>query len=402
MPSPNGKKLVEMVKDPSEWYEEGQFRQYGVDNKIFLDMEQDGHHLMKVNQKSLSFFGGYILGYSIREAMGVRDLIEELPHEQKYVEPLRFAQLMEIPPDMLPDQISPPGLKSQNLVEKVQHNDRLVFRISVRSLAYLSLPAVKAQSMEELDLRDLIYKCRVTGEQIYLGEFLKKIKKDVERIASVSFREQGSIFGRDLIIAVGLEGAEEAFRRYDLSRDTKVTTFMSKRVIGSILDFARGNDHVPRQIRTAEGEIKRLIDKAKKGGETLKLEQIYEELPEYNQDTVKKAYALAIGNAQRVSLQTVKRDDGARKVSLQDITEDDHPSVIIDHAERMGNLELIEKLLGCLSLSERQIVVGYFLEERNMEEVGSALDLSESRVSQSLTKIIRRLRAKAHEYVSEE
>lgn len=65
----------------------------------------------------------------------------------------------------------------------------------------------------------------------------------------------------------------------------------------------------------------------------------------------------------------------------------------------LGNEELIEILLGKLNPHEKEIIVRYFLEEQTMKEVGKAVGISESRTSQILPGIVRRMRIEAEKYI---
>lgn len=388
-----------MVKSPDQWYGEKQFNETNIHEEVFKSMEEDPQHLMKIdsNEKT-SFLGGYILAYSIRENMGTGKIIEKMPFQYRYVEPLRFAQLMEFHPEDIPETFDTPRGKNRKTVERIQFNGSLVYRIPIRALAYLSLPVVNQQQFSKLSSIDLAYKYRVTGDEKYLEEFLGRVKEDIEGIVNRSFEVQKRIFGGELLVATGLEGAKKAFCRYNFSRDVQIETFMQKFVNGHIYDFIRADDKVSRLVRTAQKRIGNIIEKANIKGEKVTLEEFYSKIPEIGRDTIDKAYKLATGRNKEVSLQTVASDDGLKIKTLQDLTEDEHPSVMIDPAERMGNKELIEILLQKLRPYEREMIVRYFLEGQTMKEIGKSVEISESRASQMLPEIIRRMRVGAEKY----
>jgi len=346
-----------------------------------------------------SFLGGYILAYSIRKSMGTKKIIEEMPFQYRYVEPLKFAQTMEFHPEDIPETFDTPKSKNRKTVERVQFNGGLVYRIPIRTLAYLSLPIVNQQKFSELSSIDLAYKYRVAGDEKYLEEFLDRAKEKVGKIVDVRFRPQKRIFGRELLIATGLEGAKKAFCRYNFSVDSKVETFMQKFVSGHIFDFMRVSDKVPRSVRDVQGKIEDILEKANNKKEKVILKELYDIFPERKKSTIDRAYMLATRGNREISLQTeVGSGNDFKTTTLQDLTENELPSIIMDPAEIIGNKELVEILLEKLRPYEREMIIRYFLEGQTMNEIGKAVGISESRTSQMLPDLIRRVREKAKKY----
>jgi RNA polymerase sigma factor for flagellar operon FliA len=79
----------------------------------------------------------------------------------------------------------------------------------------------------------------------------------------------------------------------------------------------------------------------------------------------------------------------------KEVTEID---VLKDHSQQNPLLEtqrrdIKEMLTRGLSRAERLIVILYYYEEMTMKEIGSTLDLSESRVSQMHSLILARLKS---------
>ena len=71
-----------------------------------------------------------------------------------------------------------------------------------------------------------------------------------------------------------------------------------------------------------------------------------------------------------------------------DILEDRHSEDPFDSLQRKDLIKLITK---GLSQNERLILILYYYEEMTMKEIGATLDLSESRVSQMHTQMMKRL-----------
>jgi RNA polymerase sigma factor for flagellar operon FliA len=97
-----------------------------------------------------------------------------------------------------------------------------------------------------------------------------------------------------------------------------------------------------------------------------------------------------------------KERDAAHRYQTEslDLEETEAMSVAADRlqqpevlAERAQLLEQLGRSIDALSDREKLILKLYYVEELNLKEIGSVLEVTESRVSQILSALVRKLRA---------
>jgi len=389
-----GRTLIEMVKSPHNWYGPENFESSKIPQEIFKQMLDDPYHLMRINGESgESFLGGYVLGFALREKLGLVKLLREVPKTYQYVDPLRFAQDMEVPLDYLPEVIGFIKKDKRHLVEKVQISEHVAYRIHVGALAYLQLPVVKDLEIGDLSLRDLIKKYRLGGDDKYKDEFLKRTDVLVSTIVFSNFA--GAIAqcnDPETIVNAGKKGAEKGFSMFDLEQEVKAETYLPFKINGAVMDELRALDSVPRNIRSTVKKIKPLIKESRKNNEILTVEQLME-LTGKTKETVEEALKLVVSNKndKTVSLDKIKDNtDSYKEMSfIEDIP--DQTSSGRDPARKMEVEDTLSFLLGFLDPRSQEMVVRYHIGGEPMKSIGESLGLSESRVSQSLDKIMPRL-----------
>ncbi|MFZ4574083.1 MAG: FliA/WhiG family RNA polymerase sigma factor [Phycisphaerales bacterium] len=221
----------------------------------------------------------------------------------------------------------------------------------------------------------------------YLMEkFLHLVRYNAERIYT---RLPDEVDLEDLMSA-GVFGLKDAIDAFDLERKVKFETYCATRIRGAILDELRSMDWVPRLVRSR----------------TTKIEQARQEILKRTGRPATDDEISGILNVEGDDFEKLKRDgdavstrsltqrcfpsDGNRDVREIDVIRDESQSNPIIDVQRRDLKDLLTK---GLSRAERLIVVLYYYEGMTMKEIGSTLDLSESRVSQMHSSILLRLKA---------
>ena len=193
----------------------------------------------------------------------------------------------------------------------------------------------------------------------------------------------------DDLISVGVFGLMDAIAAFDPERGIKFETYCAPRIRGAILDELRSMDWVPRLVRSrankltaASRQLEAELGRTPTGEEMAR--RLSVPAAEYER-MAKDANAIGIVSLSRKLFE----GEGGQDVTEVDVLEDRHALDPIRETQRRDLKRLIET---GLSRAERLIVILYYFEEMTMKEVGAALDLSESRVSQMHSSILTRLR----------
>lgn len=192
------------------------------------------------------------------------------------------------------------------------------------------------------------------------------------------------------LMQAGYLGLRDAIEAFDLSRGIKFETYCANRIRGAILDELRSMDWVPRLVRSRTSKIETARKSlASRLGHDPTETEIANELS-VDMDEMKKI----IKDGRAVGVVSLNRKwyetDSSKDVREIDVYHDDRQKNPLIETQKNDLKDLITK---GLSRAERLIVILYYYEQMTMKEIGTTLDLSESRVSQMHSSILARLRA---------
>lgn len=214
----------------------------------------------------------------------------------------------------------------------------------------------------------------------------------VKRIAyHVSSKMPGHVQTDDLIQA-GLMGLLEAAERFSEDKGASFTTYAGIRIRGAMLDEVRRTDWVPRSVYRDNRKVQEAVRKVEGvvGRDAKDTEVAHELKIEVG------AYRKILQNSHSASVYSLDE----LGIS-EDRLEGDFNSVVLEpykilHEEKFQNF-LFENI-ETLPEKERKVIEFYYLEERNLREIGQILGVTESRVCQIHAQAVTRLRSKMQEW----
>lgn len=191
----------------------------------------------------------------------------------------------------------------------------------------------------------------------------------------------------DELVQVGVIGLIEAARAYDPGRGFEFEHFALSRIRGAILDEVRRLSALPRSavafIRQ-EDEARHVL------GSELGRTPTQAELAAFMGKDVDD-YQREREQARR--FETCSMELVSEEVMSLPGAAAMQPEVIVEEAQFM---EALVAEIDCLPERERLIMSLYYVEELNLKEIGAVLGVTESRVSQILTAVVRKLRQGLH------
>jgi len=244
-------------------------------------------------------------------------------------------------------------------------------------------------TMSSVDWRAVWDDYKASGDPVLrnrlVENFLPIVKYNAERIGAKLPDE----IENDDLVSAGIFGLLDAIDSFDLGRGVKFETYCAPRIRGAILDELRSMDWVPRLVRSratklerASREMESMLGRLPTEPELAKRLKLP---PTEFEKLIRDATAVTQVSLSRKYNET----DSSKEVCEIDVLEDKRGR---DPVSEIHKKDLKDLVTRGLTRAERLILILYYYEEMTMKEIGVTLDLSESRVSQMHSSILRRLK----------
>jgi len=194
----------------------------------------------------------------------------------------------------------------------------------------------------------------------------------------------------DEICSAAFDGLIEAVEAYDPERKAKFETFCQQRISGAVMDWLRSLDPQSRTVRTFEK--RRMLVREALGSDADHAPTRLELAKRLEMSVDRYDYLCRLSQLGREVHFSAMEPTDERRAHSSAHTWDVRDTRNEDPAIKVTRELLTDHLTRGLSREERLVIVLYYFEEMTMAEIGSVLDLSESRVSQIHKEILQRLR----------
>ncbi len=198
-------------------------------------------------------------------------------------------------------------------------------------------------------------------------------------------------------VGQGILGLIEAVDKYDMSHGTQFSTYATLRIRGKIIDYLRSHDWLSRGARQRARQVQGAITSL---WEKLQRSPTNEELAEFlNIDDQSLQQALIDGSHTIVSLDTLISVDEGDIISLHEILPDEKQPIPAEIYEERELREFLINTIKELAEREQLVLSLYYYEGLTFKEIGSILEISESRVCQLHARAVMFLRSKTNRLI---
>ncbi|GJM21061.1 MAG: hypothetical protein DHS20C15_09760 [Planctomycetota bacterium] len=193
----------------------------------------------------------------------------------------------------------------------------------------------------------------------------------------------------DDLKSAGVFGLMDAIDGFDIDRQIKFKTYCSTRIRGAILDELRSQDWVPRLVRLRAHQLART---------QATLEAAHGRAPTDSEmaDELQVSVADFLAMQQESRAHTVRSlseswDDGSGDQAVEKIDFLKDPGSP-DPAEILNQEDVMRAIIRSLNRREKQIILMYYRDGLTMKQIGSLMTLTESRVCQIHSNVMKKLK----------
>jgi RNA polymerase sigma factor for flagellar operon FliA len=245
------------------------------------------------------------------------------------------------------------------------------------------------------DEKELWARFKQRGDSVARDDLVVKYMGVVRFVAGRMAMHIPSTIDLDDLVGWGMLGLIDAVEKFDPAQDIKFSTYATIRIRGAILDEIRSLDWAPRSLRAMARKIGGARDKLRhERGDDPSVHDIAAEIGTTADEVdgclaqVQTAQVLALDDY----LPNEDRDE-ARKLNLIADTGAKSPETEAQALERQA--KLVSAILE-LPDQQQKVLNLYYYEELTLKEIGTVLEVTESRVCQIHSAALKRLRQAVH------
>jgi RNA polymerase sigma factor FliA len=241
--------------------------------------------------------------------------------------------------------------------------------------------------------------CRRSGiSKAKRDKFIIENLPFVKNIAEKTINHFFSHVDQEDLIQAGILGLLDAAEKFNEKKGVKFTTYASYRTRGSIQDYLRSVDWVPRSVRKRDKQIKETYKSLRK---KLKRTPLIEEVVEASGISCNKRNKILAINGPFSILHyedyNISQDtDSETKTGLT--FRDNQAYEPLDILELEEEQRELKRAIAELQHKERMIITLYYYKGKLLKEIAEFMKLSESRVSQLHHSSLLSIRAKVHKF----
>ena len=254
------------------------------------------------------------------------------------------------------------------------------------------------QEIDAMETQDLLRLYKETGDETLKWPLVLRYEGLIKS-AALQIRGVYSSFAQiDDIINEGILTLLSAVDKYDIDKGVKFETYVSKRIRGMVIDLARKQDWMPRNVRqrakeidTAAAELSGTLGRYPTDAEIADYLGVSQE--RYQKDTAN----IALSNVLSLDVLMDSRETDGYQLEVPSSDAAGQPELVLQEREMQRALAA-----GISELRQNeQIVLSLYYEKNlHLKEIAQVMELSEPRISQIHTRAIQKLRVYMEAYLN--
>ena len=253
--------------------------------------------------------------------------------------------------------------------------------------------------IEAMSTPDLLALYKSTGDEELKWPLVLRYEGLIKS-AALQIRGVYSSFAQvDDIVSEGILTLLNAIDKFDPEKGIKFETYVSKRIRGMVIDLARKQDWIPRNIRKRAKEIDLASAELSTAlGRTPTDEEIAQYLGITQERYQKDTANIALSNVLSLDVLMDTREPMGYPTEVPSSDARSQPELVLQEREMQRALAQ-----GIASLRENEQIVLSLYYERNLhlKEIAQVMELSEPRISQIHTRAIQKLRTYMEHYLND-
>lgn len=246
------------------------------------------------------------------------------------------------------------------------------------------------EEIEGMSTSDLLAAYKQTGDEELKWPLVLRYEGLIKS-AALQIRGVYSSFAQvDDIVSEGILTLLSAIDKFDPEKGVKFETYVAKRIRGMVIDLARKQDWLPRNIRQRAREIDQAVsDLANELGRYPSDQEVAQRLDIPTDKYQKEAARVALSNTLSLDALMDARDLEGYRFEVSSEDPNVQPEMVLQDQEMQ---EMLAKAISSLQKNEQIVLSLYYEKNLHMKEIAQVMGVSEPRISQIHSRAIQKLR----------
>lgn len=252
--------------------------------------------------------------------------------------------------------------------------------------------------IEAMETPELLALYKQTGDEALKWPLVLRYEGLIKS-AALQIRGVYSSFAQvDDIVSEGILTLLSAIDKFDPEKGIKFETYVAKRIRGMVIDMARKQDWLPRNIRQRAKEIDAAVSAlANELGRFPTDQEVAQRLGIPTDKYQKEAARVALSNTLSLDALMDARDMEGYRFEVSSEDPKLQPETVLEDRELQ---ETLANAIGSLQENEQIVLSLYYEKNLHMKEIAQVMGVSEPRISQIHSRAIQKLREHMGAYMN--